>query len=327
MRRDPYAVWVAEIMLQQTQVATVVPYFEKWMKTFPDVAALARASESEVMRAWAGLGYYSRARNLHRAAGLIAEQGSYPATALAWQALPGIGPYTAGAIASLAFDAPAPILDGNVVRVFSRVFALNFLPENGREQREAYWKLSGIWAAGKHPGNANEGLMELGAVVCKPAVPLCGACPLQSACVARKRNWQETLPPVKQRQKVEIVTGAAIVLKNRNRVLLETRPQNSFLAGHQLFPMFLDKKVRDWRKAFAKRFPECVKEQVGSGTVKHSIMSKRYVLEVFLTTFIGRSSLKNTGTESPKSTWVSQDRVDEILTNSLARKIWKAVKD
>jgi len=202
--RSPYGVWVAEIMLQQTVVAAVVSHYKRWMAEFPTVEALAAAAPENVLRAWAGLGYYARARNLHKGAQAVAawrrERETWPVTAEEWRTIPGVGEYTAGAIASLAFGQRAALLDGNVVRVFSRLLGLGFLPGEGAAAKKQYWDLARLWvedaAAARSQGPAalpagalNEGLMELGALVCTPASPRCEACPLRDACAARRGGW------------------------------------------------------------------------------------------------------------------------------------------
>jgi A/G-specific adenine glycosylase len=330
MRRSPYTTWIAEIMLQQTQVATVVPYFQKWLRRFPNALALAKASEEEVLRHWAGLGYYARARNLHRGAQILVESGQYPITSEGWRALPGIGPYTAGAIASLAFDLPEPILDGNVIRVLSRLFGLAFLPGEGGRQRDAYWELARLWPKESRSGDTNEALMELGALVCTPAAPRCGDCPMAFGCQAKRQRWQNSLPPSKPRACVEPVMGIALVAKNRNSVLMESRPKGSFLAGHDLFPLFLGGQEKDWAGGFAERFPgwkwsEAPREV---GRVRHSIMNRRYDLRVMGVTLHASLKIlrKKSGKVTPAPKWILGPEIEASLTNSLARKIWGQIK-
>jgi A/G-specific adenine glycosylase len=307
-------------MLQQTQVAAVIPYFERWMRRFPDVAALAAATEAEVLRHWAGLGYYARARNLHRAAAAVAKQGRFPEDAAGWLALPGVGAYTAGAVASLACGNAEPILDGNVTRVFSRLFGLAFLPGDGSAQRQAYWELAGKWARGKSPGDANEALMELGALICTPASPDCGHCPAASFCQAQARGWQNRLPPAKPRPRTEFIRGFALVATHRGRVLLEKRPAD-FLAGHFLFPLLLA-GAKTPRTQWKRRFPGLQSLVEIKATVRHSIMHRRYALEVWKGELSGSSA--RTNASNPERKWVPYSEVSDFLTNSLARKIWRA---
>jgi A/G-specific adenine glycosylase len=320
LSRSPYAVWISEVMLQQTQVATVTPYFERWMALFPDPAALARAPEDTVLRAWAGLGYYARARNLQKAARALVERGAYPDSGEGWAALPGIGEYTAGAIASLAFGLRAPILDGNVARVFSRLLGLEFLPGDKAEAKRAYWDLAARWADHARPGAVNEALMELGALVCVPAAPRCPACPLSGACVARRDGRENRLPPLKKRVKAEMVSGAAVRARHKGKILTERRGAGAFLAGHEMFPLFLGAEAPEeaWQAAFLRRFPGFRLANVrAAGRVRHSIMSKRYDLEIWDCEIVAAS-------RGTALAWTDEKEVGERLTNSLARKIWSA---
>lgn len=188
--RDPYAVWVSEIMLQQTQVATVLPYYERWMRRFPTVEALAAADDQEVLSSWQGLGYYRRARLLLQGARFVAANGM-PETEPEWRKVPGVGRYTAGAIASIALGLPVPLVDGNVERVFARVAGCNAV---GPELHKAAWEwaLKNVYPS--RPGDWNQALMELGATICRPANPECPRCPLQSVCVANREGIQNELP-------------------------------------------------------------------------------------------------------------------------------------
>ncbi|MFN7685394.1 MAG: A/G-specific adenine glycosylase [Oligoflexia bacterium] len=203
-RPSLYRVWVSEIMLQQTQVVTVLPYFDRFMRLFPTVQKLARAKESQVVEAWAGLGYYSRARNLHRGAQQIALARDFPRTLQGWLEIPGVGPYTAGAIVSIALGLPEPILDGNVERVLSRVLALARASGDAR-YKAALWEVSGLlvkraYELGVSPSVFNQALMELGALVCSPKKPKCESCPLAGDCHARISGAQEKFPEKKAKK-------------------------------------------------------------------------------------------------------------------------------
>ncbi len=193
--RDPYAIWISETMLQQTRVETVIPYWERFLARFPDVETLATADTDDVIALWAGLGYYSRARNLHRAAQIVMEHhaGRLPGDVDALRELPGVGRYTAGALASIAFDKPAPIVDGNVARVLARVFAIDADVRSAAVQ-ERLWSEAEQLARGDDPGAMNQALMELGATVCTPRAPQCPACPWQPHCAARAQGRAELLP-------------------------------------------------------------------------------------------------------------------------------------
>jgi A/G-specific adenine glycosylase len=235
---DPYAVWVSEMMLQQTQVATVIPYFQRWMQRFPDVATLARAEESEVLHAWQGLGYYSRARNLQRAAVLmVAEHGGrVPDAVDALRALPGIGPYSAGAIASIAYGRTEPLVDGNVIRVLSRLFALRGNPNRAPLKREL-WAHARALVPGHAPGDFNQALMELGATVCTPRAARCNVCPLSKQCQALAQGLVEQLPELPTRAKPTVVHMVAAIATRGGRVLVtKLSPDAPRWAGMWLFP-------------------------------------------------------------------------------------------
>ncbi len=220
--RDPYAIWVSEVMLQQTTVATVIPYWERFLGRFPDVAALAAAPEEEVLRAWSGLGYYRRARDLRRAAAAVVAAGgaALPRSVEALRALPGIGPYTAAAIASIAHGAPVPVVDGNVERVLARLFAIDGDPKRGAARAEVARRAHDLLSADR-PGDWNQALMELGATVCTPRAPLCAACPAAAACAAHARGAELSYPSAAPaRATVGVLRGAAFVRGRDGRVLL-----------------------------------------------------------------------------------------------------------
>ncbi len=239
--RTPYAVWISEVMLQQTQAATVVPYFANWLARFPDVRSLAAAPLDDVLKAWEGLGYYARARNLHRAAQRIMQQhdGALPADRGALLALPGIGRYTAGAILSLAFGQPEPVLDGNVRRVLCRLYDIDEDPRRPAVEH-SLWKLAETLVKAAPPGRAgdlNEALMELGALVCTPAAPACPACPLAEQCLARGRDTAARRPvrsPKSPTPHLDVVAGA--IRDEQGRYLIIRRPEQGLLGGLWGFP-------------------------------------------------------------------------------------------
>jgi A/G-specific adenine glycosylase len=220
----PYRIWISEIMLQQTRVDVVVPYYEAFLQRFPDVDALARAPLDAVLQQWSGLGYYRRARHLHQAARQIVERhgGVFPQRHEDILALPGIGPYTAGAIASIAFDQRRPIVDGNVMRVFARLFSLSERIETAAA-RQRLWGWAGAWADCRHPGDANQALMELGATLCSRSSPDCGACPVAWHCGARQAGLQAELPRRAARRAAVDVDMVAFLVRRRGRLLLAQR--------------------------------------------------------------------------------------------------------
>ncbi len=234
---DPYAVWVSEIMLQQTRVETVVPYFEQWMRLFPDARALAEASEREVLNAWEGLGYYSRARNLHKAAKLICEKfdGRVPRNLNDLLSLPGVGRYTAAAIASMAFGMDEPTLDGNLRRVFARLFDVA-QPADSPAGEKILWELAARHLPKGRAGDYNQALMDVGATICLPKNPRCLLCPLMKLCKARQAGVQEERPVLKPKKQTPHHHQLAAVIVRRGRVLLAQRPAEGLLGGMWEFP-------------------------------------------------------------------------------------------
>ncbi len=229
---DPYAIWVSEIMLQQTQVETVIPYFTRWMARFPSVAALAQASQQEVLSAWEGLGYYSRARNLQRAAGVVLAEfgGELPRDIHALRQLPGVGRYTAGAIASLAFGLDEPALDGNIRRVLARVFNVTEAAKSNEGERRL-WELAAAHLPAGRAGVYNQALMDLGAALCTPKAPDCQHCPLKELCQARVLGVQEQRPVAASKPDVPHYTVTAAVIWREGRLLLAQRPPEGLLGG------------------------------------------------------------------------------------------------
>lgn len=234
---DPYAVWVSEIMLQQTRVETVLPYYERWMSQFPTITALAKAPQQEVLAAWEGLGYYSRARNLHRAAQLVMTkyEGKLPEDAEELCRLPGIGRYTAGAIASISFGKDTPALDGNVRRVLARVFNVN-LPIRSPEGEKRLWELASENVPAGRAGDYNQAIMDLGATLCLPRNPDCEACPLGELCQARALGLQEARPVKMRRPTIPHHIVTAAVIQDEGRFLIAQRPVNGLLGGLWEFP-------------------------------------------------------------------------------------------
>ena len=230
--RDPYRIWVSEIMLQQTRVDTVLPYYARWLRAFPTVQALARATDDRVLKLWEGLGYYSRVRNLHRAAQIIVREhdGKLPRTLDSLLELPGVGRYTAGAIASIAFGQRAPLVDGNVARVFARIFAIRADVRSPRTF-QSLWQLAEHLLPEDNPGEFNQALMELGALVCTPANPRCDICPMRHACRARARGLVTQLPHRGHKPQTVRVDANAALIRRGGRILLQRRPQRGLLAN------------------------------------------------------------------------------------------------
>lgn len=234
--RDVYAIWVSEIMLQQTQVKTVIPYYQRWLTQFPVVAVLAEAEQQSVLKAWQGLGYYARARNLHRAAQEVMQKfsGIFPQDLKAAMSLPGIGRTTAGGILSAAYDLPVAILDGNVKRVLSRLIALEVSPNKATQQ---LWQLSTTLLDVENPRDFNQALMDLGATVCTPKNPACLLCPWNQHCRAYSLNMQNELPIAADRTPLpHKQIGVAVIWNEQGQILIDRRRQEGLLGGLWEFP-------------------------------------------------------------------------------------------
>jgi A/G-specific adenine glycosylase len=229
---SPYRVWVAEIIFQQTRIEQGLPYYHRFLERFPDVAALAGAHPDALMKAWEGLGYYSRARNLQRAAQVIVGEhdGRFPERAADWQSLPGVGPYTARAIASITAGEPVAVVDGNVVRVLSRVFDID-RPAHTTPGRRLFQTLADALVAPRRPGDFNQAVMDLGATVCVPRNPLCEACPWAAPCRARARGNQAERPVKRPRVATPHYEEVALVIERDGALLLGRRPRAGLLGG------------------------------------------------------------------------------------------------
>ena len=236
--RDPYRIWLSEIMLQQTTVTAVIPYYQRFLQNFPDVHALAAAPLERVIALWAGLGYYARARSLHRAAQAVVDDydGIFPSTLDELLKLPGVGRSTAGAIVSIAFDRPAPILDGNVRRVLVRLCAWQDNPRSPAAER-FLWAQAAALTSQEHPHDYAQAIMDLGATVCTPREPACPCCPLGDLCQARRQGIERQLPAARSRKQVSVRHQVALLVERQGRFLVRPRPPEGFLGGLWEFPV------------------------------------------------------------------------------------------
>jgi A/G-specific adenine glycosylase len=282
---DPYHILVSEVMLQQTQVVTVIPYYERWIKSFPTVAALAKAPEAKVLKHWEGLGYYSRARNLHKTAKEIHHHlaDRVPDSREEILKLPGIGKYTAGAILSIAFNQDTGVLDGNVKRVLSRLFRLK---ENGASttSEKLLWDLADKMPPSGKAGDFNQAIMELGALICLPKNPLCETCPLNKVC--QGRGEAHLFPPPKAKVAVKkIEVSAAVILKN-GKTYIQQRLHNGLMGGLWEFPGGKLEKNESPEEALVREIQEELGVHIEVGekvlTIKHSYTKFRVTLHVFL---------------------------------------------
>jgi A/G-specific adenine glycosylase len=287
---DPYHVWVSEIMLQQTQVETVIPYYRRWLERFPTVAALAAASQQSVLALWEGLGYYSRARNLHRAAQQVQTElgGALPRTAAGLRALPGIGRYTAGAIASIAFGEDSAVLDGNVKRVLARVYDFREDVKSPAGEKKL-WALAESLLPPGRAGDYNQALMDLGATVCKPRLPDCPRCPVNALCAAYRLGVQHVRPVMPARKTVPRRVHLGAVVGKRGRVLIEQRADSGLLGGLWAFPAVALPPEAERAPRPAARLRRALREQWGlavkvgpqTQTVEHGFTHFSLTVHVF----------------------------------------------
>jgi len=285
--RDAYAVWISESMLQQTRVETVIPYFERFMRHFPTVKALAEADLDEVLALWSGLGYYSRARRLHAAASVLVEEhgGVFPKLRRDAEALPGVGAYTAGAVLSIAYGLDEPLVDGNVQRVLSRCFAVAGVVTKAGPRREIEGLAARLVDGVGDPASWNQALMELGATICLPREPRCETCPVMDVCEARARGLERTLPELPARPTPVDVELEVFLVEEAGRVLLRRRGEGGRMAGLWELP------TRELSSGAPLLFPEeldlmlLAREEVGE--LRHSITRHRITARVQRATFGG----------------------------------------
>lgn len=312
---DPYHVWLSEIMLQQTTVATVTGYYARFLARWPSVEALAAASLDEVLHAWQGLGYYARARNLHRCAQQVRDElsGKFPETEAGLRALPGIGAYTAAAIAAIAFDRPATVVDGNVERVVSRLHAVETpLPE----ARPILRQLAEALTPDSRPGDYAQAMMDLGATICTPRKPACNRCPLARGCRARQSDPQ-LYPRKTARPQRPTRQGVVYWLEDdQGRVLIRRRPASGLLGGLMEFP------TSEWRET-----PVSVPEGAPVETGWHPVgLSVRHTFTHFhldLAIFTGRLDQRS---PDPEGRWIEPERLTSVALPTLMRKVAQAVK-
>ncbi len=306
--RDPYRIWLSEIMLQQTQVSTVIPYYQRFLARFPDVARLAAAPTEDVMALWSGLGYYARARNLQRAAQEIVAKrdGRFPQRIEDIEALPGIGRSTAAAIAVFAFGARAAILDGNVKRVLARVFGIEGFPgEKAVEER--LWTLAESLLPERDPAAYAQGLMDLGATLCTRRKPRCGDCPVAAQCVARRQGRIDELPTTRPKRAAPQRAVTLLVLRSRGRVLLERRPPKGIWGGLLSLPELPDGKL-------PRRYARAVELPV----VRHAFTHFR----LDITPLLCKVSRCNT---AANGVWLNLKKLDEAPLPAPIRKILKSL--
>lgn len=320
--RDPYPIWISEIMLQQTTVAAVIPYFERFLKRFPNLSELAAAEEQEVLRYWEGLGYYSRARNIHKTARLVIDShaGQFPREVLPLRELPGIGRYTAGAVASFAFDQRAPILEANTLRLYARLLGYSGDPRTTAGQ-EMLWNFAEQLLPATEPGRFNQALMELGQTLCTPLRPACEQCPVNFSCGAFARGLQEKIPQPARKPGITAVTETSVIIRRGDACLLVRRQPGERWAGLWDFPRFegnagdiplldLPERIRSVTKLDVAA-PELLTE------IRHSVTRFRITLRCFIV----QSRRGIPRTEPREHRWVSLSELHDYPLSVTGRKL------
>ncbi|AOT71724.1 A/G-specific adenine glycosylase [Geosporobacter ferrireducens] len=324
--RNPYYIWISEVMLQQTRVDTVIPYFLRFIDAFPMIESLAAAEEEEVLQLWAGLGYYSRARNIHRGAKFICEiyNGKIPEARKELLKVHGIGPYTAGAILSIAYGKAAAAVDGNVMRVFSRLFLIyEDISEAGT--RKMMERLGETVVSVENPSAFNQGLMELGAMICTPSSPKCLLCPLLLICKARKEGVQETLPLKKKKEPVKLLNMELALLQKEDKILLTKRPAEGLLANLWALPS-TEEMIGN---APGKSIVMELQENYGIKTAQpqadiqksHIFTHMKWNMQLFRLKLISMSDI-----DYPEIQWVSLNEIGKYAIPTAFLKVIKEIK-
>ena len=330
-RYEPYEVWVSEIMLQQTQMETMLPYFKRWIKAFPTLEALAKADQKKVLKLWEGLGYYSRARNLHESAKTILQknQGLFPDDHEKIRSIKGVGRYTAGAIASIAFNLNKPIVDGNILRVLSRIYAIS-KPIDIEKNKEEFWRLQEDLIPNGNARDFNQALMELGALVCTTQNPSCPLCPLRKFCKAFQQGNPENYPVKSKKKKTVKIEAASLVLEKNGKYLVRLRPVGKIMGGLWEFPewkLSRNKKLSDAR--VRNKTGQLAKKEFGFrsasimplGKIKRNYTHHLETLHVFHIVEIENCSApEKTGW---RSEWVSKKDFNDYPFSSAHAKIIK----
>jgi len=314
----PYRVWISEVMLQQTQAATVSPYYARFLERFPNLETLAKASEQEVLALWSGLGYYTRARNLHKAARRIFQfnGGVFPTDFETVFALPGVGRYTAGAICSLGFNQPQPIVDGNIRRVITRFNGIRiYAPES------YFWNIMSSWVPQKDPASFNQAMMELGALVCIPQNPRCLRCPVRALCKANKLGMETRIPVVRKRQACGPITIVLLVLEHNRRIRLSTARSGNLIPGGWGLP-WRSLTAKDSAMEIAARM---CRDVLGTAVPLESCALVRHAISNHQITGLGFYGKVTSGVQKLRNEreycWANRSSINKYLTSSLYHKV------
>jgi A/G-specific adenine glycosylase len=328
---DPYAVWISEIMLQQTRVETVIPYFARWMQEFPTIQNLSDSSEQQVLNIWEGLGYYSRARSLLKAARTICTQhgGRLPETMPELMALPGIGRYTAAAISSIAFGADNAVVDGNVKRVLARVFNISE-PVNSPAGETLLWSLATCLLPAGEAGEYNQAVMDLGATICVPRTPACEACPVKLICISFRDHLQEERPVMLEKLPIPHITVCAAIIHRKDDILIARRPSKGLLGGLWEFPGGQGEEGEGFEQALGREIQEelgiGIKVNELFGIYHHAYTHFKVTLHAFQTS---EPNGEPSALHASEIRWVKitdladfpMGKIDRCISNDLAKSI------
>lgn len=326
--KDPYVIWISEVMLQQTQVVTVIPYFSRFISKFPNIYLLAESELLDVLKIWEGLGYYGRARNLHKSAKIIRDdfRGKIPDDYILFRKLPGVGEYIASAVLSIAFNKAYAVVDGNVKRVLSRIFLLNY-PVNDHKSHRIYVESAKQLLDNKIPGSFNQAMMELGATVCLVKNPLCSICPVIYFCEAHQKKRQTDYPKRKPRKKIPVYHVAVGVVEKNDKLLITQRKEEGLLGGLWEFPGGKIKQGESGYKTTEREILEEINLTVSAykylTTVKHAYTHFKIVMEVYLCRYVkGRVCLK----ASDDFRWITLEKLGDFPFPGANHKFFPALK-
>lgn len=318
--RSPYTVWVSEVMLQQTQIETVIPYYQRFVQEFPTVVRLAKAPLERVLELWSGLGYYRRARNLHCAAQEIVHKhaGQFPNDLKQVRSLPGIGDYTARAVLSIAYNQPLAVIDGNVARVMSRLLALRGSLHQPGFRRSIEENLD-LLLSRRKPGDFNQAVMELGQTLCLPRLPRCGKCPVRKWCHAFKLRKPEDFPEPRTRRKTEEWYMATAVLHRNHRLLLSRGLDDGLLKGMWNFPSALGRSSKQSLAQLKKKLKAAVRNPrlnltLADQEIRHNITYRSIRVQIYIGKFVGNESVIG-------SRWLPPEMIERAAVSQLTRKI------
>lgn len=317
----PYTVWLSEVMAQQTTLTAVLPYFERFLKAFPSVASVAQATEDDLLTLWQGLGYYSRVRNFQKACQTLMKErhGQCPQYYEDWMKLSGVGEYTASAVTSICFGEKKAVVDGNVKRVLARLFWFDADPKTKTAQN--FFKTKALELLDtQNPGDFNQAMMELGALICKPKRAECTACPVQSFCIASTQN--PLAVPLKSKLKTQVVVYKSLVITQDNQILLKKPRFDNLIQNMWELPSVYEEKQNafaEWRKEISKQFSK--KSALSLKPIQHSITNKKITVESF---WLQNQNLKCV---NESYSWVTIDQIDSLALNTISRKVLKQIRN